>query len=157
MSSEEATTKLDGGASVSTAGLGLRRMGRAVWWLAINGTFGVLLWFGLVEGVEGARNLGLFMAWVSAVVSLFVFTDSVQAEMTKNGRSVPRPIGVASDLAILGLLIWFGAWVTGAAYAFGFVMQEAGWEAAGKSRPNVQVTGAARLHRAASSDRRERG
>lgn len=142
MSSEEAKTKLDGGASVSTVGLGLRRAGRAAWWVAINGAFGALLWFGLVEGVQGALNLGLFMAWVFVFVSLFVFTDSAQAEMAKKWRSVPRPIGVASDLAITGLLIWYGAWVTGAVYMIGFVIHEAWWEAASKSRPNAEVTGA---------------
>lgn len=141
MSNQEPQTKPDGGASVSTVGLGLRRAGRAAWWVAINGAFGAMLWFGLVEGVQGALNLGLFMAWVSVFVSLFVFTDSVQAEMAKKWRSVPMPIGVASDLAIIGLLIWYGAWVTGAAYMIGFVIHEAGWEAASKSRPNVKVRG----------------
>ncbi len=135
MSDQDAKPKADGAESLSTAGLGLQRTGRAVMWVGINGAFGALLWFGLVEGVEGARNLGLFLAWANVILSFFMLVPDAQEAMAKKGRSVPKAASVTFDLAVTGLLVWCGAWVTGAAYALHIMLQEAGWESALKVGP----------------------
>lgn len=91
--------------------------------LAINCLIIALLWIGLVEGVDGARNLGLFVVWVSIVLSFFVLVfDDVRNELVKKGASVPRSISVPTDFFIIGILAWTGYAVTAAFFFFAWAI-----------------------------------
>ena len=88
-----------------------------MWYLILNGIVASLLWFGLVEGVQGAQNVGLFAIWVISVMSLFFGTDDVaKAVAAKGGFSAPYWFDVLFDLFIVGLLTWHGCYWSGAAY-----------------------------------------
>jgi len=112
-------------------------------WLAINGAFAAMLWFGFVEGVEGARNLSLFLVWASFIISWGMLVPDIQKELAKKGRSAPKAMNVLYDLSVTFFLVWFGAWVSAVAYAMHIVLSEAGWDAALKSRDNAKVSGGA--------------
>lgn len=95
---------------------------RAIRWAVLNGVFAGMLWFGLVEGMQGAKNVGLFMAWMTSVFSIFALTEEGAAAVAKHERSVPAVFDVCFDMAIAGLLVWFGAWATGIAYTIQIVI-----------------------------------
>jgi hypothetical protein len=86
-------------------------------WALWNALFAVLVWLGLVEGVEGARNLTIFLVWVLFVLSLFALQKDVIKEMADKPPSVPRWIDFTYDAAVLALIVWQGSWVLGIAYA----------------------------------------
>ena len=86
-------------------------------YLILNGIVASLLWFGLVEGIQGAQNVGLFAIWVISVMSLFFGTDDVaKAVAAKGGFSAPYWFDVLFDLFIIALLVWHSCYWSGAAY-----------------------------------------
>lgn len=89
---------------------------RAFKWLLVNSLFAASLWFGLVQGIEGFRNIGLFIAWLTIVTSVFFFTDAAQKHLREKGPSVPLLIDWLFDAAITGLFVWHGYWVTAIFY-----------------------------------------
>lgn len=91
-------------------------------YLILNGIVASLLWFGLVEGVQGAQNVGLFTIWVISVMSLFFGTDDVAKAVAAKGFSAPHWFDVLFDLFIIGLLTWHGCYWSGAAYMVHMVM-----------------------------------
>lgn len=85
-------------------------------YLILNGIVAGLLWFGLVEGVQGAQNVGLFAIWVISVMSLFFGTEDVAKAVAAKGFSAPYWFDVLFDLLIVGLLTWHSCYWSGAAY-----------------------------------------
>lgn len=93
-----------------------------MWYLILNGIVASLLWFGLVEGVQGAQNVGLFVIWVMSVMSLFFGIGDVAKAVAKKGFSAPYWFDVLFDLFIVGLLTWHDCYWSGAAYVVHMVM-----------------------------------
>jgi hypothetical protein len=91
-------------------------------YLVLNGIVAGLLWFGLVEGVQGAQNLGLFAIWVISVMSLFFGTDDIAKVVAKKGFSAPYWFDVLFDLFIVGLLVWHSCYWSGSAYLVHMLM-----------------------------------
>jgi len=88
-------------------------------YLVLNGIVATLLWLGLVEGIEGAQNLGLFAVWVISVASLFCGTkEMASAVVKKGGFSAPYWFDVTFDVFIVGLLAWHSCYWTASAYLF---------------------------------------
>jgi len=94
------------------------------WWLVLNGGFAGSVWFGFVEGVQGAQYLAKFWIWAVAVpVGLVMFTDVMQQKLAeKLAEERPRPARAFAQRIIswgaLGVLIWYGHIVTATAWAF---------------------------------------
>jgi len=82
-------------------------------WSLINGIFGVSLYYGLFENVNGALNIALFMAWISAVLgSMILFIESMRKEVIKNFLKedrvlMPGYIDITFDFVVLLTLLWF--------------------------------------------------
>jgi hypothetical protein len=91
-------------------------------YLILNGIVASLLWFGLVEGVQGAQNVGLFAIWVISVMSLFFGTDDVAKVVAAKGFSAPYWFDVLFDLSIVTLLVWHSCYWSGAAYLVHMLM-----------------------------------
>jgi len=89
-------------------------------WLIINGGFSGFLYFGFIEGIEGAVNVVIFIAFAYMIFSLFLFNADVQKaikeKLEKDGVSVPRWIDIVFDISATLFLIWHGAIFTGIAY-----------------------------------------
>lgn len=92
-------------------------------YLVLNGIVVTLLWLGLVEGVGGAQNLGLFAVWVISVSSLLFGTkEMASAVVKKGGFSAPYWFDVTFDICIVGLLAWYSCYWTASAYLFHIIM-----------------------------------
>ena len=94
-----------------------------MWYLILNGIVASLLWFGLVEGVQGAQNVGIFAIWVISVMSLFFGSEDVATALaTKGGFSAPYWFDVLWGLSVMSLLVWHGWYITGGAYVIHMLM-----------------------------------
>lgn len=95
---------------------------KALKWIACNGVFAALLYFGFYEQVEGALNVSLGIAWTASILSLFFLNDEVVASIRKKGFSVPYWVDFTFDLAVAGLLLWHGFFTTAIVYIIHMVI-----------------------------------
>lgn len=107
-------------------------------WLALNGGLAAAVWFGYMEGVEGARNVALFLIWfVTVPASLMVLSNKTLERLAKE-KDVPTPIrrlvGRAISLGVLGVLVWSGSAWTAAAFGAALLLQAAGRRAVRRLR-----------------------
>ena len=107
-------------------------MRRVVKWVIVNTAMLLLLWAGLVQGIEGARNIALFLVWLSFFTSLACFSDKLIAEVGTRGRSVPRIVDAIFDVTVLSMLVWHGCFVSGIAYAIHMVAMDRMWSEGAK-------------------------
>lgn len=78
-------------------------------WLLANGVFSACIYFGFIEGVDGAKNIALFLAWMTSIVSLFFYSDAVMKEIfKKQGALVNRTLDVIFDCCVLSVFLWYG-------------------------------------------------
>jgi len=97
-------------------------------YVVINSIFAAALYYGFIveEPIEGAKNIAVFMGWVTVAISLlFMFalmidgaeSNDKKGEMKeKLAREMPKsvipfPIDVLYDLCVTGVFIWFGHYV----------------------------------------------
>lgn len=108
-----------------------KRLGLIARYVFINGIFGTCIYLGFygelagvsAETSEGAKNIGLFMAWVTGILSFVIVIallgarDKMVDELGKEYEpSVPYIIDLVFDLFIIGTIIWFGHYVLAAFY-----------------------------------------
>lgn len=93
-------------------------------WMLLNGAVLALLWCGLVLDMAGPRNVGLFAVWYVSVISLVTCSDDIIKKLAAKPEfpSVPGWIDGTFDLLLVGLLVWFGRWWSGSAYALHILM-----------------------------------
>ena len=103
-------------------------MNKVQFWVLWNALIIVVMYLGLNLGVEGAKNIIMFYAWMSFVLSLFADQDASLAKLRQYGRVVPAIFNVTVDVVIVAWFIWFGFWMTGIAYLVHLFLVEAAWE-----------------------------
>lgn len=96
-------------------------------WVLVNGAFAACLYFGYIEGVEGALRVAFFLAWFAIICSLPTASEEVRKKMRENGRTIPAWVSVPFDIAVTVVFVWFGAWVTGAFYVLHILLLHAAW------------------------------
>jgi len=101
---------------------------RGLRYIVINSIFAAALYYGFIveEPIEGAKNIALFMGWVTAVISLLfmvaLMVDGAEANEDKGkikeklAREMPKsvipfPIDLMYDLCVTCVFIWFGHYV----------------------------------------------
>lgn len=84
----------------------MKKLKQRIYWVAQQAVLGVLIWFGVVKGVEGAAKCALFLLWFINCTSLFAVTDDCVSELVRSGRSVPAAVEVAWDALVIGALVW---------------------------------------------------
>lgn len=89
---------------------------RLIRYIVTNLAFAACLWLGIIEGIAGAANVALFLAWLAIVTSLFACTKDVVEVMAKRGRTVPMWVDQCFDLAVVVFLVWHGWWATAIGY-----------------------------------------
>lgn len=89
-----------------------------------------LIWFGLKNGVDWAKNLGLFWTWfaicIIGIVSILMgivlasgnieFIDKMRSEMSKPGYTLSTYISRICSFVIVLLLVVEGYFITGAIF-----------------------------------------
>jgi hypothetical protein len=80
-------------------------------WLAFATVFNLSLYFGLVEGIQGAANIAQFYIWFFSVLSLFALSDKcVRDVQQKANPLISLWLVNPQNLAVLALLLWYG-WI----------------------------------------------
>ena len=124
----------------------MNRLTAVMKWIAMNALMAAALWWGLVEGVAGAKNVGLAMVWWVVVCSLATTGTEFRKELAKKEMfpSVPRWIDGGFDIAIAVLLLWHGLMITGIAYAISGVLNSAMYSAIADIRSSANSSGEGR-------------
>jgi len=87
----------------------------------------VCLWFGLFHGVNGALNIGLFMAWLMFVCSFFLIKEEVADDVMKKKRAWQIWRSTAFDVAGIAMLVWSGWWFTSVAVSWAAIVNAGAW------------------------------
>ena len=96
-------------------------MKKILWWLAMNGGFAAAVWFGFIEGIEGAQYLAKFWVWAVAVLmGPMALTDALQKKLAAKPPTLPARFLVQRLIAwfALGVFIWHGHIATAVAWGF---------------------------------------
>lgn len=102
---------------------------RTTRYFIINAVFVAALYYGYVEGVDGAENLALFMGWITAILGIFVLLSAAAdrkkfAEIVyKNNYLPPVPLwfDVIFDLGVAAVFAWNAHYVLAVLYMFSIV------------------------------------
>lgn len=89
---------------------------RVITWVALNAIFLLAIWFGVIQGNDGALNLAYFMAWLTVFSGFLCMSPGLMHKIREKGRSVPAPIDIGFDFLVLGIFAWHGSFVTAAFY-----------------------------------------
>lgn len=95
-------------------------MNRWLSYILCNGIFASMLYLGLIEGMTGAANAALFIAWwtiVMAILMTAIAKEKVIAHWREKPSPVPMWVDWTFDMAVCLLMAWHGWWVTVAFYA----------------------------------------
>jgi hypothetical protein len=112
-------------------------------YIIINGIFAAAIYFGFFEAVEGAKNLALFIAWLTGLFGVLVlfalWIDSLEdyshhgelrEQFSRHEQSViPWPVDLLFDVCVTLVFIWFGHYVLSIFYILSI--------AAGKQLRNI--------------------
>ena len=82
-------------------------------WAAVNSAMLASLYFGVIEGINGAQNLAYFITWIAIPASFVAYNDEAKTAIQKNGRTVPRVVTVITFLMCISTFVWFDSIVTG--------------------------------------------
>ncbi len=92
---------------------------RAFQWGVMNGMMWAGAYWGLYLGQEWAKNILMFLVWVSAVTStLASFNSKVKEELQSRGPCVPRPVAIVADIVLMIVLAGYGRFFSAVAMLF---------------------------------------
>lgn len=84
---------------------------RILSWLVTVTLFNVALYFGLVQGIQGAANIAQFYIWFAFLFSWFALSDLCVRDVQKKGLlGIPEWIFGLQNFTVLAALLWFG-WI----------------------------------------------
>ncbi len=100
---------------------------RLTQYIIFNVIFLVSIYFGFFENVEGAKNLALFIAWVTSLMGTLILlafliessdkTSNFSKSLCRHPEHVvPYPIDLILDLIAVGVFIWFNHFILGIFY-----------------------------------------
>jgi hypothetical protein len=96
-------------------------------WMAINGIFGALIYFGYALNVGGAKNVALLFAWYTIVMSLFLLNDKVRQIIAQKERAFPRWVNISYDICVAAAFAWYGSFVTAAFWLIHLILVESAY------------------------------
>lgn len=88
---------------------------RLIFDVGVNLTFVTLLYYGVIEEVEGARNAALALAWVTVILSPGIFLDAARRDVAAR-PPLHKTVSTCSDAVATVLLFWGGYWLLGGLY-----------------------------------------
>lgn len=126
-------------------------MFRFLWFVFYNTAFGAAVWFGFVEGVEGAQHLAKFIVWALMFpLAIFMFLgmqgaiESIRKDRAASGRNssypVRRLVAGLVNAAAAGLLVWNGHFMTALVVVAWILAAECLFRAAAKPASAQQAT-----------------
>ena len=120
-------------------------MKKVLWWLVLNGGFASAVWFGFVEGVEGAQYATKFFVWAVALpMGLVGLTDDMQKKLAASPEQpFRRAVSHLIAWAALGVFVWHGHIATAVVWGFWMLAGAAAREGAKKHRAGSSAAPAA--------------
>ena len=91
----------------------MKKLRSILLWIVCNGLFVTALIYGYVYEIHGAKNIALFMAWFTIVLSPFVLIEDVYKTLP---NIVPRWLNISYDVCVIAFMIWHGAIATAIFY-----------------------------------------
>lgn len=123
---------------------------KTLYLILFNATMLCMLFLGLFMGIEGPRNIGLFMVWLvfmqSVLVTCHVRSMCIKGTLDPAWPYVPRWSRAMLDICVICFLVWHGRWVSGAAYVAHVVMHVAIVEQVARIRREASSKFKARDH-----------
>ena len=89
----------------------------------INSIFAVCIYYGFFEGVDGARNVAVFMGWITATLAVLILLATAVDEnkmleaMARHDTPIPWLVDLAFDLCVLTTFVWYGHYMLALFYA----------------------------------------
>lgn len=110
-------------------------MRRITTWFVVNVSFMAALWFGHVEGVDGAKNLATFWTWFSFTITLFYFLyiDKIKKLLK---RPTPAWLSVLINVSITAFFVWHAYYITGFLWLIRLLVIETVWAVSLKADKN---------------------
>lgn len=108
---------------------------RIVKWVIINVAVAALIWFGVINNVEGAGNVLGAWAVFTFLVSCGTHMDAVVNAARYRSRAVDKNIQTVVDLGMIGCLVWFGWFWTAAAMLGSYLNMQVYWDEVEKLPP----------------------
>ena len=96
------------------------KTGRWIRYLILNGIFATSIYYGLFHGHEGAANLALFMAWVTAFFGVLILValainegkrtpgDYIEFVSRQDPSPIPFEVDAIFDIGVCIAFIWTG-------------------------------------------------
>jgi len=94
-------------------------MGKIVGQALYGAALVYLLYLGLHQGVEGAKNVALFLVWLAGIVGMLASLAADEIRKKQTGKRTPKSLFWAVALAVLGMLLWHGYIVTAVFWLIG--------------------------------------
>lgn len=89
--------------------------------IVIQAAFAAAIWFGFVEGVQGAEYVAKFLIWgVNLPLAFMCFFDVMHRKLAENPKENALVSGLTRAIAwaTLGILVWHGHIATACAWMF---------------------------------------
>lgn len=82
-----------------------------------NGCISFPLILGVVFGIQGAMNVGMFLVWILAFMSLigFAVLDEIVEDVAKKEADIPLSFAIGFDFLNIVLLAWSSHYITAVA------------------------------------------
>ena len=100
---------------------------RTIAWIVLNAILLICGIMGFTLGVEGAKNLFMFLFWLSFVLSFSYLNDKMRYDVQKRGRSVPRIVSVLVDFTIICMLAINARFIMATCWLIQMGMEEYGF------------------------------
>jgi hypothetical protein len=97
---------------------------RQIRWGIVNSIFLICLYLGLIEHIEGAKNIALALAWFTVISTPIFFTDMYTKTMTESGYTVPALVEGIIDFTALFIMVWTGYLVLGGFYTIHILVSQ---------------------------------
>ena len=110
----------------------MRELKVLVW----NIVFGALIYYGLLEKIDGAYNVLIFLIWLLFVNACAMATNDGQNFVIKSNkhRSKIAILYNYVDIAAVGIFVWFGHWFLAILTILSMILIEYGWDKISKKR-----------------------
>jgi predicted membrane protein len=96
-------------------------------WIAFNAFILACMYYGFYAGIDGAKNLAMFIAWLCIVTSFAAYLDGFIESIRDKTRAVPEWVNWSFDIPVTFAFVWFGATTTGIFYFIHIVNQQHAW------------------------------
>jgi hypothetical protein len=120
----------------------MKKFWKQVRWFLIHGLFSAALYYGYIEGVQGAKNCAIAYAWFCIIASLLTLCTPVLKKAAEDGGllSVPKWLNTIFDISVVVFFAWFGSWAISTFYLLHYFLLGAALTKIEEMRKETETT-----------------